>query len=76
MILSYVDKSCATFLIGGMNDRKHELKNQWLIRILESYEKVGISKPIIERFILFYGKEDSAKNVKLARSPKGFRNSH
>jgi hypothetical protein len=43
---------CRVFLLEG------EIENRWLIWILESCEKVGISKPVIERFILFYGKED------------------
>lgn len=64
------------FLLEGLFISKQETEKQFLNKILKSCEKVGISKTVIERFILFYGKEVQDYNVKPARSTERVRGSH
>lgn len=76
MMLSFGITPCAAFFIGGISISKQKTENQFLNKILKSSEKVGISKTVIERFILFYGKEVHNYNVKPARSTERVRGSH
>lgn len=76
MMLSFGITPCAAFFIGGISISKQKTENQFLNKILKSCEKVGISKTVIERFILFYGKEVSENNVKPARPAERVRGSH
>lgn len=64
------------FLLEGYSISKQESQKQFFKKILDSCEKVGISKTVIERFILFYGKEVQNYNVKPARSTERVRGSH
>lgn len=64
------------FLLEGYSINKQESQKQCFKKILDSCEKVGISKSVIERFILFYGKEVQDYNVKPARSTERVRGSH
>lgn len=59
------------FLFGGIPMEQEKLNPNWINRLLDTCEDVGVSKIVIERFIDFYITERSTQDARLATSTKG-----
>lgn len=62
---------CGFLFFGGIHTEQEKLNPDWINRLLDTCEEVGVSKIVIERFTNFYITERRIKDAKLATSAKG-----